>query len=419
LVYRVVFFFFLLYRGIFIMKPLLFRDILPTVLVPPVTGVHGNNRPYANSFDHARVFRDRAGSGVKRARRDGQDELLDAVYDLTRDFPPVVPPDRPALDVAAIKNVLVEATTMVDGLRPVLEREDASNDSKAIVRMLQTLVNLVGAVVEKGIEPISAAVVGVAGNPTGRGFASAARRLANPPLPQPKPPTPGKRELIEALEKSDKEAVLFGANLGAATMAHRGSLNANLTADLQRKVVSKAEGKPEAQVNESLRIVEDALSCVENLEFMGQRTQPYINAREGATGEFCSMPVKLSFQDRDSRINFERSIRDHTGLRVIQSLPRPVREEMAVFRKAMEERYPGKIIMTRPNLRTLEYIALMKDDGEKRWTDCLERHPIPLGVMLPNFVKSSGVVLPDVGPYLQGGEGGEEMEEDGAAGGGS
>ena len=401
------------------MKPLLFRDILPAGLIPPVTGVNGNFRPYANSFDQTRIFRDRTGSGAKRPRRDGQNELLDAVYDLTRDFPAVSPPDRPALDVAAIKTVLVEATTMVDGLRPILDREDASNDSKAIVRMLQTLVNLVGTVVEKGLEPVSAAVVGVAGNTTGRGFASAARRLANPPPPQPKPPTPGKRELIEALEKSDKEAVLFGANLGVAAMAHRGTLNANLTADLQRKVVSKAEGKTDAQMTESMRIVEDALSCVENLEFMGQRTQPYINVREGATGTFCSMPVKLSFQDRDSRINFERSVREYTGLRVVQSLPRSVREEMAVFRKAMEERYPGKIIMTRPNSRTLEYIALMKEDGEKRWSECVERHPIPMGIMLPGFVKSGGVVLPDVGPLPYDDDGGGDMEEGDVAGGGS
>jgi len=397
------------------MKPLLFRDIL-SVTIPPVTGVHGNNRPYANSFDQTRVFRDRVGSGAKRTRRDGQDELLDAVYDLTRDFPALTAPDRPVLDVAAIKTVLVEATTMVEGLRPVLEREDASNDSKAIVKMLQTLVHLVGVVVEKGMEPLSVAVAGVSGTQTGRGFAQAARRLANPPPSAPKPPPPGKRELVEALDRSDKEAVLFGANLGEVGMAHRGTLNANLTADLQRKVVSKAEGKPEAQAREALRIVEDALSCVENVEFMGQRSQPYINQREGATGEFCSMPVKLSFLDRDSRINFERSVREHTGLRAIQSLPKPIREEMGVFRKAMEERYPGMIIMTRPNARTLEFTASMKNDGEKKWSDCAETHPIPMGIMLHGFVKSGRVVLP---PRLfVEDDGGGEMElGDGAVGG--
>ena len=403
------------------MKPLLFRDILPAQFItPPVTGLNGNNRPYANSFDPSRFFRDRAGSGVKRARQEGQDELLNAVYDLTRDFPAPTPPDRPALDVASIKTILVEATAMVDGLRPVLEREDATNDSKAIVKMLETLVNLIGAVVEKGLEPLSTAVLGVAGTSTGRGYASAARRLANPPPSMPKPPTPGKRELVEALEKADREAILFGADLGAVGMAHRGTLNANLTADLQRKVVSKAEGKPDANVSESLRIVEDALSCVENLEFMGQRSKPYVNVREGATGSYCSMPVKLSFSDRDSRINFERSVRENTGLRVIQSLPQSIRDEMAVFRKALEDRYPGQIIMTRPNSRTLEYLAFMKEDGAKKWTECAERHPIPVGIMLSGFVRSDRVVLPDWGPRGDEEEGGVETGEgEGGAMGGS
>ena len=400
------------------MKPLLFRDILPTVIVPPVTGVHGSYRPYANSFDQSRIFRDRSGSGVKRPRNDGQNELLDAVYDLTRDFPPINPPEKPALDVAAIKTILVEATVMADGLRPILGREDTSDDSKAIINMLHTLVALVGAVVERGLEPLSSAVVGVSGTTTGRGFVSAARRLANPPPAPPRPPTPGKRELVEALEKADKEAVMFGVNLGAAGIAHRGTLNANLTADLQGRVVSKAEGKPDATVAESLRIVEDALSCVENLEFMGQRSKPYVNQREGATGSYCSMPVKLSFQDRDSRINFERSMREHAGLRAIQSLPGSIRDEMGVFRRAMETRYPGKIIMTRPNARTLEFIAFMKEDGEKKWAECMETHPIPLGIMLPNFVKSQHVVLPDLPPGQ--GDGCVDMEDEGGlAGGGS
>ena len=398
------------------MKPLLFRDIV-NAAIPPVTGVHGNNRPYANSFDQTRVFRDRTGSGVKRPRTDGQNELLDAVFDLTRDYPPLTVPDRPALDVAAIKSVLVEATAMVDGLMPVLEREDASRESKDIVKMMQTLVGLVTVVVERGVEPLAAVVAGVSGSQTGRGFASAVRRLAGPPPNAPKPPVPGKRELVDALERADKESVLFGANLGEAGIAHRGTLNANLTADLQRKVFGKAEGKPEHLTREALRVVEDALSCVENVEFMGQRSKPYINAREGATGSFCSMPVKLSFQDRDSRINFERSVREHAGLRAIQSLPKPVREEMAVFRKAMEDRYPGKIIMTRPNTRTLEYIALMKDDGDKKWTDCMETHPIPVGIMLPGFVKSASVFLPPLEPLGDDGDGDGMVCGDGGGGG--
>ena len=397
------------------MRPLLFRDVLPpTIVVPPVTGVNGNNNPYANLFDRSGAFRDRAGSGTKRPRTDGQEELLNSVYNLTRDFPPLELPGRPAVDVASIKAILVEAATMVGSLEPVLGREDASVDSKAVLNMLKTLVGLVGAVVEKGIEPLATAVVGVGGAPTSRRFAAAARGLANPVASVPPPPPPGRRELVDALKKSEKEAVVFGVNLGAVGMAHRGTLNANFTTDLQRKVVEKAEGKPEAGVRESLRIVEDALSCAESVDFMGPRSNPYVNQREGATGSFCSMPVKLSFQDRDTRINFERTVRENTGLRVIQSLPKPVREEMALFRKAMECRYPGKIILARPNVRSLEFTALMKNDGDKKWVECQETVPIPIGVMLGGFVATVRVVLPDVVGDAGGDDGGMDM----AAGGG-
>ena len=397
------------------MRPLLFRDVLPpTIVVPPVTGVNGNNNPYANLFDRSGAFRDRAGSGTKRPRTDGQEELLNSVYNLTRDFPPLELPGKPAVDVASIKSILVEAVAMVGSLEPVLGREDASVDSKAVLNMLKTLVGLVGAVVEKGIEPLATAVVGVGGAPTSRRFAAAARGLANPVASVPPPPPPGRRELVEALKKSEKEAVVFGVNLGAAGLAHRGTLNANFTTDLQRKVVEKAEGKPEAGVRESLRIVEDALSCAESVDFMGPRSNPYVNQREGATGSFCSMPVKLSFQDRDTRINFERTVRENTGLRVIQSLPKPVREEMALFRKAMECRYPGKIILARPNVRSLEFTALMKNDGDKKWVECQETVPIPIGVMLGGFVATARVVLPDVVGDAVDGDG----EMDMAAGGG-
>ena len=169
------------------MKPLTFKDIMPrTLSVPPVTGVGGSNGPYANLYDQSGFFRDRSGS-QKRRRRDGQDELLDSVFDLTRDFPPTNPPPRPALDVASIKSTLVEATAMAEVLRPIIEREDdvalTPSESKALVRTLLKLVTVVEGVVEGGIEPLSAAVVGVGGGVSGRRFAAAARRLNAPPPP--------------------------------------------------------------------------------------------------------------------------------------------------------------------------------------------------------------------------------------------
>ena len=377
------------------MRPVLFNQIRPVfVSVPPVTGVNGNNLPYANSFDASRTFRDRAGSGVKRARRDGQDDLLNSVYDLTRDFPAPTFPDRPTLDVAAIKAVLVEATAAAENVKPLLEQENVPEEVKTLAKSNIALTALISCLVEKGVEPMAGLVTGVGGGQHGRNYAAAARRMTNPPPPTPKPMVPGKKELIDALEKSEKEAVLFGANLGASVVANRNTLNNNLTVDIQRRTLDRTAGKPDETVRESLRLVEDALTCVENIEFIGQRSKPITNSRETADGSFCTMPVKLNFADRDSRINFERTVRENVGLRVVQSLPQAIRKEMAAFRKALEERYPEEIVMTRPNSASLEFVAFRKRDGDKRWTSCTETHPIPLGIMLPGFKESTRVSLP-------------------------
>ena len=140
--------------------------------------------------------------------------------------------------------------------------------------------------------------------------------------------------------------------------------------------------------------MEDALSCVEDLDFLGQRSQPY-KLPGGSESGFCSMPIKLTFSDRDSRINFERTVREHTGLRASQSFPKPIRDQMSAFRKALQDRYKDQIILVRPDSRSLTLSALRKTDGEGRWTQCHESLPIPTGIMLPGF-KVAAVVLPDL-----------------------
>ena len=389
------------------MKPLLFRDIAArSIPIPPVTGLNSNNRPYANFYDDSRTFRDRTNS-TKRRRRDGQDELLDAVFDLTNDFPPVVQPDRPAVDVAAIKTILVEATTMAENLRPLLDREEISQDSKSIVNMMLTLVGLVSTVVEKGIEPISAVVVGN-GATTSRSFANAARRLANPP-PVSLKPIPGKKELGEALKRAENESVLFGANLGSVEIAHRGTLNAAFTADLRRRTVEAADGQPTAVLDESLRVVEDALSCVENIEFLGQKSKPYKLPGDGGLSTFCSVPIRLTFSDRETRMHFERTVRANTGLKASQSLPPVLRSQMAAFRKALEARYEGDMIMTRPDSINLEFIAFRRGGGVGKWEQLPETFSIPPHCMLPGYQAPESIVLPPLGDGLEGAHGGDGM----------
>ena len=211
-----------------------------------------------------------------------------------------------------------------------------------------------------------------------------------------KPVPAGKTELIEALKKSDLESVMFNVDLGPNSISNREILANNFSIDLDKKTRAHSS-KNHLDLSEPIRIVEDALSCVENLEFLGQRSAPFSSNQDlsdARNGTFCSMPVKVSFSDRDSRINFEKTLSEFSGIRASQSYPKQVRAEMAMFRKALVERYPDKLIMTRPApLPALELISFGKIDGDRRWTKLNETHPLAMNILLPTYTAPNRVVL--------------------------
>jgi len=68
---------------------------------------------------------------------------------------------------------------------------------------------------------------------------------------------------------------------------------------------------------------------------------------------------------------------------------------MSVFRKAVMERYPDMVIMTRPDISSLELHAFKKKDGERKWNKCVETHPIPMNIMLPSYNPPNFITLPE------------------------
>jgi hypothetical protein len=153
-------------------------NVTPAPDCPPVTGWRGNYGPVRNNFDDSGFFRGRTESASKRRRTETQAEI-DAAYDLSRDYLTNNPPPKPVLDPAAIKEVLVTATALVSNIKPIIEKPDTSEDMKNIVGMMMVMLTVLEAVVEKGIEPLSAAVTGIGNVSSGRPFSNAARSLMN------------------------------------------------------------------------------------------------------------------------------------------------------------------------------------------------------------------------------------------------
>ena len=352
------------------------------LFIPPITGVNNSLAPVANMFDPSGNFRSRTSSYKRRRGEDGG--LLDNVFDLSREFPPLRNPAPLALDTSGIKSLLVLAAKTESDLKTIIEKSEPGSESVVIANAVMALYTLTESIIEKAILPLCGGLSAAGGGglippPSGAGQSA---RMATAPAPPPKPT--GERELREAMERSDKESVLYDANLGQAATFNRARLSAQLSSGLKSSVIQAAAAAG-ADVVEAVRVLDDAFSGVEDVDFIGQSSAKYNNKRKAddpKNGTFCTMPVKLKFPDRDSRIFFENSIRNLAGLKATQSFPKQIRNEMNQFMGRVKSENPDMIVMVRPDSRTLRINAFIKREGEKSWNRYHESHPIPLGIMI-------------------------------------
>jgi hypothetical protein len=348
--------------------------------VPPVTGTLG--RPSAvssNRFDTSRNFRSRSGS-FKRPRL-GEEGELDRAFDITEPYPPLVNPPKPLFDVEAIKALMVDASNKATTIKAKADDPNMDEATKEFASFTISLYDLLTSVVEKAVIPL-------ADRPPPSWPRSGG---IEPPAVAPKP-TPGKKELTEALLIAERTCVIFDAELGGASVGNKDRLAHAFSESVRNKALALAEeagGSPEEvaiTAAESIRVADDALSCATDISFLGQATKPYNNKRNASdprNGSFHTMPVKLEFPDRNSRIYFERMMREKCKIKASMSLPFGIRKEAEICRKTVLEKYPGEIVMIRAEAEGLRFAAFHKRDGEGKWTRCPETYRIPFSSVLP------------------------------------
>ncbi len=200
----------------------------------------------------------------------------------------------------------MKANETASTIRSRYSSDSVSEDMKELAGFSMNLLELLNAVVEGGILPMS--VLPPAS------FAAAATAPSVTPTTNNKPRVePGTAELKAGLASADKAAVIFNADLGSSPVANRANLNGAFAAGLKAATMKMAEAGC-GDVVEAIRVVNDALSCADNVEFLGQTTARKIDKRDPAnpvTLPFCTMPVKLEFPDKNTRIHFEKTLRKY------------------------------------------------------------------------------------------------------------
>jgi hypothetical protein len=293
--------------------------------------------------------------------RSDDDIDLEHRFDLTRDYPPLIVPEKQGIDLDAVSAMMVGAAEAVPAIRAKLDSPESSKDVKELADFGLKMFDLLSGMWEKVVRPaVTSAPPGAMA--AGRG-----------PRTLPKPDV-GKKELLETLHKCEKTAILYDTNLGSVPIANRQKLNHALSAGLREAAVQGAE-QANMDPTEAVRVTDDALSLVSDMAFMGQASRPVKDKT------YCSMPIRLEFEDKGARIHFERTIKAHCGVRATMSLPPIIREAQTKFYNEIKDRYKNEIVMVRVDVEKLRFVAFHKEDRGPKWLPCLEMEPIPHDIL--------------------------------------
>jgi hypothetical protein len=221
---------------------------------------------------------------------------------------------------------------------------------------------------------------------------SASKVSNNPPLVAPKviktKPTPTPEESAAAkvkkvLREAERRTVIFELDLGAAPTLNKESISKKVTMALHSKAAS---GEHDWNIKDAGEMVDDVLSCSQ-LEFLGSGTRKFYNnkkADDKRNGTMCTVPVRLDFKNKETRIQAESTLRNICKVSCSTPYPKKLR---ALLGKAILEGkkvYKESFIRTKIDIDNLSVSASARSG--KTWTHVYGPVPIPLDILDPNTV---------------------------------
>ena len=205
-------------------------------------------------------------------------------------------------------------------------------------------------------------------------------RAANPPS-QPDPPSAeelAKAKVKKALREAEKKTIIFNLDMGPVPTINKATLSRKVTEALSNKA---KEGNHDYNIGDAEDTIDDVLSC-SKLEFLGTSSRSFYNKKDTndkRNAKFCTLPVRLDFKDKETRIQAEISLRKLCKVSCSTPYPKGLRSILDGLIKEGKKAAPEHFIRTRVNVDKLT-IDVHAKDGSK-WQDLGLARPIPLDIL--------------------------------------
>jgi len=159
-----------------------------------------------------------------------------------------------------------------------------------------------------------------------------------------------KRKFVNAVKEAEKSVLIFKLNLGSVPIMNTGTIARKVTEGITAKaaaVEGKTNGRPS---DDTVTMLEDTLSMVKGMEFFGKVTKPFSNKsapQDPENGKYCTIPVKMAFKDKDSKVRAETVLRTTCKLQCSTPYPLKLRQVIKETIAAQKAAHPEEFIQVR------------------------------------------------------------------------
>ena len=312
------------------------------------------------------------------------------------------PPKAPRVDANLVFDqlkaqdvIFQEAKSLLDNATKTLEdccsAEDGAygtalfNITKVLSLLFKSQENLTSALVDsfqvnKPTPDLPPPVV----NPHAPGPSAPHRDRSSSNARYKAPPPPiseeeaARRKVRQVLREAEKKSILFNLDLGPVPTMNKETISRKVTLALSNKARS---GEHDYHIGDAEDVIDDVLSCAK-LEFLGTTTRKFFNNAkkdDPRNNKMCTLPVRMDFKDRETRIQAEISMRKICKVSCSTPYPRRLRTMLDAMVKEGKVKAPGCFIRTRVNVDKLTLEAHAKR-GES-WEDLHLLTAIPIDIL--------------------------------------
>jgi hypothetical protein len=156
---------------------------------------------------------------------------------------------------------------------------------------------------------------------------------------------PEQQKFKEAIKLAERSTLVFNLSMGRVPLLNKETMSQKATLALSsmaaEKEGKKGQNKP---CDETVSMIDDVLSVATNMSIYGKTSKTYRNPKDPASGTFCTAPVRYEFEDRNTKFEAERVLREKCGVQCTTPYPIIVRECIRQVVTAVKKNFPNGFV---------------------------------------------------------------------------